>query len=87
MRTIVIGDVHGCYHELKTMISKLKANKKYRAGKDRLIFLGDYIDRGYDSRNVVKFIRQLQKKTKKVVALMGNHEDMMLDFYSGIDEA
>lgn len=42
-RTIVIGDIHGCYDELVKLITKLKTNKKYDSKKDTLIFLGDYI--------------------------------------------
>lgn len=80
MKTIVIGDVHGCYHELKELISTLEEECEYRKGIDKLVFLGDYIDRGSDSRLVIEFIRNLQKECDNVVALMGNHEDMLLDY-------
>ena len=80
MRTIVIGDIHGCYTELKNLISELKEGGKYNEKTDRLIFLGDYIDRGEDSRSVIEFIRKLQKNNGNVIALMGNHEDMLLDY-------
>lgn len=80
MRTIVIGDVHGCYNELKEMIETLEEGGKYIKGIDKLVFLGDYIDRGKDSRLVIQFIRSLQENYDNVVALMGNHEDMLLDY-------
>lgn len=80
MRTIVIGDVHGCYNELKEMIETLEEAGKYIKGVDKLVFLGDYIDRGKDSRLVIKFIRNLQEKYDNVVALMGNHEDILLNY-------
>lgn len=80
MRTIVIGDIHGCYNELKELISTLETEGEYRKGIDKLVFLGDYIDRGSDSRLVIEFIRNLQKEYDNVVALMGNHEDMLLDY-------
>lgn len=86
MKTIVIGDVHGCYNELKGLIKKLKKNGEYNKKIDRLIFLGDYIDRGSDSRKVIGFIKNLQKHNKNVIALMGNHEDMLLDYLKGVDD-
>lgn len=87
MKTIVIGDTHGCYNELKELFNDLVSKGEYNKDTDRLIFLGDYIDRGKDSRLVIKFIRDLQKKNDNVIALMGNHEDMLLNYYKGIDEA
>lgn len=80
MRTIVIGDIHGCYRELKELITALEENGKYKKGDDKLIFLGDYIDRGSDSNLVIEFIRNLQKDNNNVIALMGNHEDMLIDY-------
>ena len=50
-----------------------------------LIFLGDYIDRGKDSKLVVKKIRELQEHNSNVIALMGNHEDMLLNCLRGDD--
>ena len=85
MRTIVISDIHGCYNELKDLISSLEKEGKYNKNTDRLIFLGDYIDRGDNSRLVVRFIRELQRKNDNVIALMGNHEKMLLDYQNGID--
>lgn len=80
MRKIVIGDIHGCYRELKELIATLKREGEYNKDTDKLIFLGDYIDRGKDSRLVIEFIRGLQKDNDNVIALMGNHEDMLLDW-------
>ena len=81
MRTIVVGDIHGCYNELKTLILSLVEKQEYNKDTDRLIFLGDYIDRGEDSRSVIRFIRELQKDNNNVIALRGNHEDMVIDFF------
>ena len=86
MRTIAIGDIHGCYNELKDLISSLEKNGKYNKDTDKLVFLGDYIDRGKDSRSVIKFIRDMQKNNSNVVALMGNHEDMLLGYVDGFDD-
>lgn len=81
MRTIAISDIHGCYNELKRLLLDLEYDKE----NDKLIFLGDYIDRGKDSRLVISLIRRLQENNKNVVALMGNHENMLLEYYKGID--
>lgn len=86
MRTIVIGDTHGCFNELKDLILTLEESGEYNKYTDKLIFLGDYIDRGDDSRLVVSYIRTLQKNNDKVIALMGNHEDMLLNYIDGKDE-
>ena len=86
MKTIVIGDIHGCYNELKKMIDDLTEKKVYNYKKDRLIFLGDYIDRGDDSRLVINFIRNLQNGNQNVIALMGNHEDMAVEYFSTYDK-
>lgn len=81
MRTIVVGDIHGCYNELKELIVELKTKKEYNKDTDRLIFIGDYIDRGRDSDKVIKYIRELQRDNDKVIALKGNHEDMCVNYY------
>ena len=78
MRTIAISDIHGCYTELKNLIAYLEEEGKYNKNTDKLVFLGDYIERGEDSRLVIKFIRDMQKDNNNVIALMGNHEDMLL---------
>lgn len=83
MKTIVISDIHGCYDELETLLLALEENKEYNKDTDRLIFLGDYIDRGTDSRLVVNLVRELQENNDNVIALMGNHEDMLLDYWRG----
>lgn len=85
MRTIVIGDIHGCYKELVTLINYLRKNKKYNPKKDKIIFLGDYIDRGENSRRVIKYIRGLQTENSNVIALLGNHEDMLLNYIKSGD--
>ena len=79
-RTIVVGDIHGCYREAEALISGLQEKGKYIPETDRLIFIGDYIDRGDNPRLAVKYVRGLQEKYgDKVIALKGNHEDMMQD--------
>ncbi len=71
--TYVIGDIHGEYHLLKKMIRRLPLKPQ-----DKLIFVGDYIDRGKNSKQVVDFILSL-KDIYEVITLRGNHEQEMLD--------
>jgi len=54
MKTFVVGDIHGCFKSLKELYSNLD-------GWDRLIFLGDYIDRGPESKKVIDFLINLQE--------------------------
>ena len=76
-RTLVISDIHGEYERLMSVLNKAD----YKPNKDKIVFLGDYIDRGPDSYNVVRYIRQLKGKYKdNVVLLKGNHEDLALKF-------
>lgn len=79
-RIIAISDIHGCYSELKKLIEKLECECEYIKNSDMLIFLGDYIDRGPDSKKVISFVRQLQQESDNVIALMGNHEKMCIDY-------
>lgn len=64
-RTIFIGDVHGCYEELILLIGKLKPEKS-----DRVIFVGDLINKGPRPVDVVDFVAE-----NRFTSLMGNHED------------
>ncbi|MFO7882450.1 MAG: metallophosphoesterase family protein [Kosmotogaceae bacterium] len=70
----VIGDIHGCLKSLKKLMKKLPVKKE-----DELIFVGDYIDRGSDSKGVVDFLVELSNKYK-CIFLRGNHEQMLLDY-------
>ena len=76
--TFAIGDIHGCHQAL---LNILKQCRDYAKGEaHRLVFIGDYIDRGPDSRSVIATIRDLEEHyTGEVICLKGNHEDMLLD--------
>ncbi len=78
-KTFVIGDVHGCLEELDRLLTQIQPNLK----QDRLVMLGDYIDRGPHSCQVVSKLMQLQQQFGKehVVLLRGNHEQMAIDYY------
>lgn len=78
-KTFVIGDIHGCHAALVTLLSRLTPDAK----KDTMIFLGDYIDRGPDSRGVITKILELRQRFKRVITLKGNHEDALLSYLAG----
>ena len=81
-RTFVIGDIHGCYASLLDLLNKINPDP----GQDRLIFLGDYVDRGPDSKKVIAEIISLQSRFSHIITLMGNHEQMFLDFLAGREQ-
>ncbi len=73
-RRFVIGDIHGCYLTLRTLIEvQLELTKN-----DQLFLLGDYIDKGPRSKKTVDYIIKLIKKGYKIYPLRGNHEDEKL---------
>lgn len=80
-KIFVIGDVHGCLQMLKRLIDKID----WQPEKDKLIFLGDYIDRGRDPKGVVDHILSLIRCSPHVEPLMGNHEAMFLDYLAGMN--
>ncbi|KAB7609849.1 serine/threonine protein phosphatase [Amylibacter sp. SFDW26] len=67
----IIGDIHGCADLLKQILRK-------RPDGTRLIFVGDLIDRGHQSAEVLSIVKKLCDQG--AICLMGNHEKMMLDF-------
>lgn len=75
MRTIIIGDVHGCSNALDVLLAQIKPKE----GRDRLVFLGDLFDRGPDSFGVLQRVMHLAKKfTNGFILLLGNHEDYLM---------
>src|SRR5687767_10335380 len=70
-RTLAIGDVHGCLTALDTLLGFVRPTPR-----DHLIFLGDYVDRGPDTKGVLDRLIEL-RRTGQVVCLRGNHEVMM----------
>ena len=71
MRTILIGDIHGCYDEFIALLDKTKFNKD----NDKLIILGDFIDKGPKSFEIIDYLANLKKDMKdNLVIIEGNHE-------------
>jgi serine/threonine protein phosphatase 1 len=69
-----ISDIHGCYQTFQYLVAEVLNLQP----TDELYLLGDYIDRGPDSKGVIDFIVDLQEAGFKVRTLSGNHEVMML---------
>jgi serine/threonine protein phosphatase 1 len=82
--TYAIGDVHGCYTQLRNLLSHCTAHRE--DNPYRLIFLGDYIDRGPRSRDVVELLIELQSsRPERIICLRGNHDDMAVKAARGRD--
>lgn len=78
-----ITDIHGDYKGLKLLMEHARIN----FSKDQLVIGGDMINRGRDSGSVLKFIKGLvQKYPENVYPLIGNHEEMMKDYYRSEDK-
>lgn len=81
-----IGDIHGCHDQLLVLLAKIKADAGHTPFLG--VFLGDYIDRGPKSREVVNQVRGLvtgRGGHGKWIALKGNHEDMLAVDLAGND--
>ncbi len=80
MRTLAVGDIHGCataFHQLLEAVAL--------GPEDKLITLGDYVDKGPDSKTVLERLVELYEN-HQLVPLKGNHELMMLDAFAGKDK-
>jgi len=80
MAVYAIGDIHGCIATLDALLDRLAPKDD-----DHLIFIGDYIDRGPDSKAVIDRLLELEKTTElgtgpRCTFLRGNHDQMMLDY-------
>ncbi len=73
-RTLIIGDVHGCHLELAQLLKEVKADPK----EDRILFIGDLINKGPSSRGVWELYREMNGQ-----AVLGNHELSALELAKG----
>lgn len=76
-RTLAIGDVHGCYRALTRMVEDLQITRQ-----DTVILLGDLVDHGPGSREVLDYLLLLRENCQ-LICLMGNHDEMMRNAISG----
>jgi serine/threonine protein phosphatase 1 len=75
-KLFAIGDIHGCYRELMALMGRLPWDKE----RDILVFLGDYINRGPQSREVLDYLVTLRDRCPRTIFLLGNHEHMLLSY-------
>jgi serine/threonine protein phosphatase 1 len=80
-RIFAISDIHGCFDTFHSLVTRHIGLTK----SDRLILLGDYIDRGEKSKEVIDFIIDLMKTGFDVTPLAGNHENMLVDSFNNPD--
>ena len=74
-RLLAVGDIHGCRSLLDELLEEVAPEDR-----DQLVFLGDYVDRGPDSRGVIERLLELRDRWPQTVFLRGNHEQMFLDY-------
>ncbi|MBB6125141.1 metallophosphoesterase family protein [Sphingobium subterraneum] len=87
VRLYAIGDVHGCFDLLVHLLQRIEADQAARTPVEtRIVLLGDYIDRGPQSRDVCELLFSMAG-SKRVCCLKGNHEETMLDVLAGQAEA
>lgn len=82
MREFVMTDIHGCRLTFQAMLRKINFGKT-----DKLFLLGDYIDRGPDSKGVIDDIMQMQESGFEVFCIRGNHEAAMSAARQSLSEA
>lgn len=75
VRTIAISDIHGCFMPFISLLEKVNYNKY----NDRLVVLGDLVDRGTDSMQVVQFLMQMSA-SYDVKVIGGNHDDFFIQW-------
>ena len=81
-KTFVIGDIHGCHRALVELLARISPDPD----SDTVVFLGDYIDRGPDSKGVIAEVIGIRQRVRHVITLMGNHEEMFLRFLAGKEQ-
>ena len=79
MRVLAIGDVHGCLDQLDALLDWVQP-----APDDKLVTLGDYVDRGPDSRRVLDRLLALTGRCR-LIPLLGNHDELLLDALADLD--
>ena len=77
-RTIAVGDIHGCLEPFERLMAAIQP-----AADDKLVILGDVIDRGPQSRGVIERLLKLREQCQ-LICLMGNHEEMLLAAIDGV---
>ncbi len=79
-RIYAIGDIHGSLHALQSLHELILLDSAAFVGQKSLVYLGDYIDRGEHSREVIDLLLKAPVADFKRIFLLGNHEQSLLDF-------
>ena len=82
-RLYAVGDIHGCANLLDALLEKIDAERS--PAPRRLVFLGDYVDRGEDSKRVLDRLLAIRAAEPGAIFLKGNHEQAILDFLDAPD--
>lgn len=81
MRLYAIGDVHGRHDLLSAIHRRIRSELEHAPSSDwRIIHLGDYVDRGPDSKSVIDFLIEARQRDPRNIMLAGNHDIGMLEF-------
>ena len=75
-----VGDIHGQLTMLRQMLEKLREQPLKES--DTVVFLGDYVDRGEDSKGVIDTLLAFKTEHANCIFLRGNHEQLMLDAFN-----
>ena len=87
-RAYVIGDIHGCFDVLRKLLDKIEEHNNLQKKADvKIIYLGDLIDRGPQSREVVDYLSSNTPIFAESIFLMGNHEEVFLQILNGDADA
>lgn len=84
-RIYAIGDIHGCRRELDSLLEKI-FDEDTGSAELRLVFLGDYVDRGPNSAGVLDRLIALKAERPNTIFLKGNHELAMLNFIASPED-
>lgn len=80
-----IGDIHGCYDAFLSVMARIEADSAAFVGRILVVCLGDYVDRGDRSKDVLEYLNNFKHDRMTLVALCGNHEQSFLDFLNNPD--
>jgi serine/threonine protein phosphatase 1 len=80
LSALVIGDIHGCFYTLEKMLAHWEPREQ------RLVFVGDYIDRGNFSGRVLKLLVEIKNSNQDVILLKGNHEYIYKFHYTNVEQ-
>ncbi len=81
IRLLIISDIHGCHKEFNALLRKVNC----KPSEDKLILLGDYVDRGLHSKEIIEQVMRL-KEEWGVIVLKGNHDKMAYDALTNEDD-